>query len=267
MCYQVDHDYHIHSQLSACSADPEQTAQRILQYAKESGLSRICLTDHYWDKAVPGASNWYAPQDFDHISQAKPLPQAEGVEFLFGCETDMDKFLTLGIPAERWDDFDFVIIPTTHLHMTGFTLPVEYKESNEMRARLWVERLEALLSRDLPFHKIGIAHLACSLLDGRSRENYLKTLSLIPTEDMERVFTKATQVGCGIELNQYDTECSEEEADTVLRMFRVAKACGCKFYMGSDAHHPESLDKAKKSFEHAVERLGLEESDKFHIGK
>ena len=267
MRYTIDHDYHIHSQLSSCSADPEQTAERILQYAKENGLKRICLTDHYWDKTVPGASDWYAPQDFDHIKQVGNLPQAEGIEFLFGCETDMDKYLTLGLPRERWDDFDFVIIPTTHMHMTGFTIPEEFKNSHEKRAQLWVTRLESLLSRDLPFHKLGIAHLACSLIDNRSREDYLRVLELIPTEDMERVFTKAAQLGCGIELNQYDMNCSNEEADTVLRMFRVAKACGCKFYMGSDAHHPDSLDGAKANFERAVDLLGLEESDKFHILK
>ena len=39
MKFQIDHDYHIHSKLSSCSRDPEQTNERILQYAKENGLS------------------------------------------------------------------------------------------------------------------------------------------------------------------------------------------------------------------------------------
>ena len=110
MKFKIDHDYHIHSVISSCSRDPEQTAERILEYAKNAGLSRICITDHYWDRKVPGASKWYEPQDFDHISKILPLPQADGVEFLFGCETEMDKFFTVGMPRERFDDFDFVII-------------------------------------------------------------------------------------------------------------------------------------------------------------
>ena len=69
MKYIIDHDYHIHSHLSLCSKDPEQTNENILKYAKSRGLSSIVLTDHYWDSAVPGASNWYAQQNFDHISQ------------------------------------------------------------------------------------------------------------------------------------------------------------------------------------------------------
>ena len=52
MRYVVDHDFHIHSQLSICSNDPEQTKERILAYAKECQLKTICITDHYWDEAV-----------------------------------------------------------------------------------------------------------------------------------------------------------------------------------------------------------------------
>lgn len=57
----------------------------------------------------------------------------------------------------------------------------------------------------------------------------------------------------------------QKAPEIVSRMFRIAKAQGCKFYMGSDAHHPASLDSAKEAFEYAVDILGLEESDKFFI--
>ncbi len=266
MKFKIDHDYHIHSQISSCSRDPEQTAERILQYAKENGLSKICLTDHYWDSAVPGASNWYKPQNFEHISRALPLPQGDGIEFLFGCETDMDKLFTVGIPKERFEDFSFIIIPTTHLHMTGFAISQEDAESNERRAQLWVERLDALLNTELPFKKVGIAHLACALINKKSREDYLQVMSLLPTHELERLFSKAAELGCGIELNQYDMSFADDEADIVLRPFRIAKDCGCKFYLATDAHHPKEFEKSKEKFERAIELLGLCEEDKFHIG-
>ena len=266
MKFKFDHDYHIHSYLSTCSDDPEQSPARILKYALETGLSEICITDHYWDGAVPGASDWYKPQDFEHISRVKPLPEAEGVKFLFGCETDMDKLLTVGIPKERFSDFDFVIIPTTHLHMTDFTITKEDAESNEARARLWVRRLDALLGMPLPFEKIGIAHLACGLIDQRSRQDYLDTLSLIPDGDMNRLFKKAASVGAGIELNLSDMTFRDGEEDFVLRPFRIAKACGCKFYLGSDAHHPKSFERCRPIFERAIDMLDLSEDDRFYIG-
>ena len=266
MKYNVDHDYHIHSKLSSCSKDPEQTSERILQYAAENGFSEICVTDHYWDSAVVGASGWYRPQNFDHINKINPLPQAGEIKFLFGCETEMDKFMTLGIPSSRFSDFDFVVIPTTHLHMTGFTISDEDAKSNEKRAELWVKRLDAVINMDLPFHKVGIAHLACSLINHKSRKNYIETMSLIPDEEMKRLFTELAKVGCGIELNQDDMSFSNEEADIVLRPFRIAKDCGCKFYLGSDAHHPTAFEKSKEIFERAVMLLDLSEKDRFRIG-
>ena len=52
MRFQLDHDYHIHSQLSLCSNDPEQNTQNILHIAENLGLRQIVLADHYWDERV-----------------------------------------------------------------------------------------------------------------------------------------------------------------------------------------------------------------------
>ena len=262
MKFQIDHDLHIHSFLSSCSADPAQTPQAILEYAQRYGLKTVCITDHYWDEAVPGVSDWYRPQNFAHIAAARPLPQGENTRFLFGCETEMKKDMVIGIPTARFSDFDFIIIPTTHLHMIGFTIAEADKESDERRAALWVERLDRLLDMDLPFGKIGLAHPACPLINKRG---HLPVLDLIPTAEMERLFAKAAKKGIGIELNSGDLGFADADADRVLRLFRVAKACGCKFYLGSDAHHPDGFEKAIRRFERAVRLLDLTEDDKFHI--
>lgn len=264
MRYIVDHDLHIHSQISSCSRDPEQTPERILRYAEENGLTTVCLTDHFWDETVEGASKWYTPQDYAHISAAKPLPQSDKVRFLFGCETELNRFMTVGVSRERYELFDFIIIPTTHFHMKGYTLFEEEIANAQTRANAWVKRLDAVLDMDLPFHKVGIAHLTCGLI-APTREEYLEVLRLLPEEEMERLFKKAAELGVGIELNSGDMKFAEEEADIVLRPYRIAKSCGCKFYCGSDAHHPAGLDKAKAIFERAVDMLGLKEEDKIYL--
>lgn len=263
MSFLLDHDLHIHSQLSSCSRDPEQTPARLLQYAQENHLSTICITDHYWDAVTDGASGWYRPQDFAHISAAKPLPQAEGVRFLFGCETEMDRHMQIGMPRERFDDFDFVIIPTTHFHMTSFTIPAEYT-TPEQRAVFWLKKLNALLDMDLPFRKIGIAHLTCSLIFQESHELFLQTIDALPTAELEQVFRRAAEVGVGIELNAACLVFPPEEADTLLRPYRIAKEAGCKFYCGSDAHHPAELYPASH-YASAIAALGLTADDQFRI--
>lgn len=261
MRYVVDHDLHIHSNLSTCSRCPEQTTERIAQYAVEAGLKTVCITDHFWDETVPGASAWYEPQNFPHICRSKPLPQPQGVRFLFGCETELDKELTLGISRKRMDAMDFIIIPTTHFHMQ-FTLTDAQRQDAAGRVAAWLHRLDGVLNMDLPFHKIGLAHLTCSLIH-RDREEYLKILAALPEDVMQELFRKAAQLGVGIELNAGDIHASAGAEEIVMRPYRIAKECGCKFYCGSDSHSPSGFLKATEHFEHAVTLLGLTEEDKF----
>lgn len=265
MRFFVDHDYHIHSYLSSCAKDPAQTPERILQYAKEMNLSRICLTDHYWDDSIPGASRWYQPQNFDHIAEYRSLPQADGITFLFGCETDMDQNGVIGIPASRYDDFDFIIVPTTHLHMKNFTIPEEKLLDSAYRAAVWVTRFDALLASSLPFGKVGVAHITSGLINNTAPYAHHETLSRIPEEEIIRLFSKAAELGCGIELNYHDMK--EIDFEQIYRVYRIAKDCGCKFYLGSDSHEPADYPQSFSVWEHAIALLDLTEDDQFQISK
>jgi len=80
---------------------------------------------------------------------------------------------------------------------------------------------------------------------------------------MKTLFSRAAKLGVGIELNASSMRFKDDETDTVLKMYRIAKECGCKFYLGSDAHQPESFSKAKEIFEKVVALLELTEEDKF----
>lgn len=265
MKFKYDHDFHIHSFLSNCSGDPTQTPENILKYAKEFNLKQICLTDHFWDEDVLGASNWYDKHHkFIQISKSLPLPKDDEVKFYFGAETDLDKNCKLGITKKRFDAFDFVIIPTTHLHMKGFTITDEDYNNPKRIAKLWGERTNAVLDMDLPFYKIGLAHLACDLMCNPF-ERYLEVLDLIPTDDMYKVFKKASEKGVGIELNGGDLLEFEKSKDNLLRMFGIAKECKCKFYLGTDCHTQNRFVELSKNFELTIDLLGLEESDKFKI--
>ena len=50
-----------------------------------------------------------------------------------------------------------------------------------------------------------------------------------------------------------------------MRMFRVAKECGCKFYYGSDEHVYGSRNGEKQAMEKVVDLLNLTEDDKFIV--
>jgi histidinol phosphatase-like PHP family hydrolase len=257
--FRIDHDLHLHSQLSLCSNDPEQTADALLAYGVKEGLSDVCVTDHYWDENVPGASGWYAAQDYAHVAQILPLPQSEACCMHFGCEIDMDQFLTLGISEKRLDAFEFIIVPTSHLHMTGFTIAPE-DVSVERRAALYMQRNHALLDMDLPFYKMGLAHFTCSLMERNCEGSRDDILDAITDAEFAELFARVAKSGMGVELNM---NLHDPESERTMRPYRIAKAQSCKFYLGSDAHHPKALGEARARFEAVISALELSEDDKF----
>ena len=118
---KIEHDFHVHTHLSSCSSDPKATVENYLRLAKDRGLKLIGFANHFWDSNVPGASEWYKPQDFDHIMKIKDeIPQDTlGVKILIGCETEYCGYGKVGI-TKRSLQLDFVLIPISHLHMEGF---------------------------------------------------------------------------------------------------------------------------------------------------
>ena len=261
MAFPIDHDMHCHTLLSACSGDPQQNVQAILAHARQHGYTLQCITDHLWDSLVPGASSWYAPQDVAHVKQNKPLPQDDQVKMVFGCETEYCGGSKIGLHPSHYDDFDFIIIPPNHFHMVNFVRPDTY-DTAEKVAELFVERLEQLVELDLPWHKVGIAHMNCGLTFPEGSAT--RVFSLMDEQRCRSVLHRFAQLRAGLEIN---VSCfapgwrTEEAAH--LRLFRLAKQEGCKFYLGSDAHHPQSLEAVPERGAQICTLLGLEESDRF----
>ena len=97
-------------------------------------------------------------------------------------------------------------------------------------------------------------------------ERLVDILDLVPDETWGRLFTRAAKAGMGIELNlSMRSLKSDEERPRVFRPYRIARECGCTFYLGSDAHHPVELEGALARFTAIVDGLGLEEKDKFPL--
>ena len=71
--------------------------------------------------------------------------------------------------------------------------------------------------------------------------------------------------GLGIELNFSALSLTDESRDIMLRPYRIAKEEGCRFYLGSDAHHPAALGHAPENFAKIAELLALDDSHKFVI--
>ncbi len=254
------HDLHCHSILSSCCSDERMTPANIVKHAEEHNYSAVCLTDHMWDSDVPGVSGWYESQNIAHVKQSLPMPTSNKLRVLFGCETEYIGGDKLGLARNHFDEFQFVVIPATHMHMKGFVRP-KYIDDETKMAELVVTRLEQLITLDLPFRKIGIAHLTLKIMFEEG--DVTKIFMQMDEKRLMRVFDFLAKAGAGIELNAGCLAPYVENPEAWLRPYRFAKKAGCKFYSCSDAHAYEKLDIIEKVMPDIVRELSLTEDDRY----
>lgn len=263
MKYIINHDFHIHSTVSRCCKDEKQTPERILRYAEKNNFNKICLTNHFWDEKVKSEAEWIDEHGYRFLTSVLPLPEANGISFLFGAELDMDYNGILGISEETLAKLDFVTVATTHMHLAGNSVREKIK-SPEEAAAIWLEKIKNLLSMQLPFHKMGLAHMTTGHI---LKEKTPEVIRLLKNEDLYEIFSDSAEKGLGIELNTKTIFTSSEEQEILLRPYFIAKDCGCKFYLGSDSHKTEALEGAVDNFRRIIYLLDLKEEDKFPLAK
>jgi len=261
MRFRVDHDLHIHSLISPCSGhDPRQSPEAILAYGIANDYRLLCVPDHAEDEKVSCAGRRLWLAEGVTLKKARsilPLPQSPRCRFLFGLEVDMALDGQLVVSREELDRLDFVIFAPSHQHLTGYTVPEDYDPSPEAQKTRYMQRMDCLLSMDLPVGKTGLAHpttrLAC-------RQDPVAMFDLISDREYEALWTRVREKGMGVEINPEGH--TREAWEHILRPYRIAKAMGCKFYLGGDAHTPEGMWGRKRSLRRFVELLKLQEEDK-----
>ena len=261
MTYQIDHDLHIHSQISPCSRDANQTKEAIFAYGMTLGLKLLCVTDHFWDLDVDfkGYPGWTDVGN-ERWKSNLPLPQGDSCKFLFGAEVDMNAAEVVGMTSHTLEQMDFCIVSVGHLWLKGFTMPADAPHLDSLaKKELYKRRVLLLLQQNLDFTKIGIGHFT----HGFEKE----CLALFSDEEYEEIFSLIAQKGAGVELNFTLPKEDEPFAKEILRPYQIAKRMGCKFYLGGDAHHPSGFTNNKKKFETMIHALDLTEDDKWEFVK
>jgi histidinol phosphatase-like PHP family hydrolase len=253
----VDHDIHVHTFLSSCSSDPEALPERMLEVAAKCGLRTVGFANHLWDSAVPGASEWYRPQDMAHIGQIRDQIPAEtrGIRVLVGCETEYVGNGRVGISAAAAAQLDFVLVPHSHFHMEGFVRPAEVN-TPETVAELLRQRFAEAIELDVV---TGIAHpfLPCILPNATD-----EIIGHISDSAFAVLFGRAAELGVSIEITTGAfPSLSAGETDgwhdsTFLHMYRLALKAGCVFHFASDTHSLDRMAGAPR-LEPFAQQLGL----------
>ncbi|MBQ9112973.1 MAG: hypothetical protein IJY08_05255 [Clostridia bacterium] len=145
---KILHDIHTHNVLSNCCRDFNATVIAYMNREKELGIKTFGLSNHVWDRAVPGWSGWYRTQHIAHSEEAKYAfdKAPEGLKVLFGCETEYFACHDiLGMTVEGAKHYDYVLVPHAHMHMRNNVM-WDYPEIIELR-----EEIRARISETLPF--------------------------------------------------------------------------------------------------------------------
>jgi histidinol phosphatase-like PHP family hydrolase len=233
------YDLHIHTNLSACSTDPGQTLEAIVAFAAANHIPAVGIANHVWDREVPGSSDWYAPQDFEHIQKIRgQIPRdLRGVRLLIGAETEYAGGRIALTRAHR-DQLDYVLVPHSHIHMRGLVLPETCVTDREV-AEYLIDSFLSLVAQDF---STAVAHPFCPV--GRTPENTKAIFDCITDDEFARCFAAARAHGAAIEING---SCMAREWNNPAlmagheRLFAIARDCGVTFTLGSDAHAPGEL--------------------------
>lgn len=265
MKFIVDHDLHCHTHLSLCSGDPSMTPQAIADHGIKEGYKAVCITDHYWDESLPDVDTWYQQQNTQHVTSDYPFhADTENVRLMLGCETEFLEDGRVGISPDKYDLFSFIIIPPNHLHLRDITCP-SAERTVEGLSEVYTDRLDRISKLSLPWHKVGIAHLNW-LYEGELSRLVLEQMD---SDRLSEIFKRFAVNGAGIELNG---SCFSEEMqwpakkESHLKLLKIARDAGCKFYCGSDAHTVADLNdpqyELKRCLEPVITMLELTEKDK-----
>jgi histidinol phosphatase-like PHP family hydrolase len=261
----VDHDVHVHTKLSACCSDPTATPANAIARAADAGLKTLGFANHLWDRAVPGAGEWYAPQDLEHIlSIRKEIPaDTRGVRVLVGCETEYCGGGKVGISREAAAQLDYVLIPFSHTHMAGFVVPTGTTAAD--LPRLFTRRFREVVDLGLA---TGFAH---PFLPWTFRDQVDEIVSGISDGDLEDCFGRAAAARVSVEIHvgmfpgrsksgdspRFSSPRSSGLHDeTFLRVLGIARRMGCFFHFASDAHELADVGGVKK-LEPYVRQLGI----------
>ena len=224
----------------------------------------------------------------------------DGMKILVGAETEYcGMFDILGMGKEAAMQLDYLLIPHTHLHMRGFVMP-KFEEAEAVRENILEKlrkvegipdslakqmtdsipdkTLEAMVDGGIKNQRQRVANFMVesfrSLMNNETLKTYsdlipvsiahpfqpisfpnkVEILKLIPDNTYGELFEMAARRGIGLEIN-FETQNDED-----VRLFSIAKECGCKFTLGSDTHTYEAFDKIFDT-EFLCDRVGLTEDD------
>lgn len=262
---RVDHDFHIHTNLSLCAARTV-TAAHYIQKAAELGLKKIGFSNHMWDEAIqPPLNEFYRVQTIAYNRQLKEELRSldtQGVQIYFGAEAEFHPKYGIALTEEGAEQFDFIIVPNSHTHMT---MDKSLYQPYQKHVDFMVEAYRKILTAPVSRYILAMAHPFDAVCCPYDRQ---LLYPLISDDLFKELFAATAEKGIAVEIN---TSCfagiTPENCEQfgAMRMFRIARQMGCRFTFGSDSHSETGHDSYCAIAQTLIDCLELRESDMAEI--
>ena len=261
----VNHDLHVHTYLSSCCVDKEnQTPKKILALAEEIGLDAIGFLDHIWTNTQLEPSDWYRSQDEQQITRLRHdlMSVSSSVRVLIGCEADTVAPGKFSITQEFAESLDYVGLSCSHFHMNRFVQQPKDDSPRSLGKHLmtfFVSAARSGLATVIvhPFKPFGYL------------DQYDSAIAALSDTELFDAFSVTAELDIAIEITtsflppikeKDGSAASMWSIETPFRILSLAKAAGCKFCFGSDAHSLGAMKQLLK-LEVFIRHLNLSEKD------
>ncbi|MFP3897517.1 MAG: hypothetical protein ACLFV5_11870 [Anaerolineales bacterium] len=240
-------DTHVHTYYSPCGRKMDQdrqplaTPQQYLDRAEALDLQAIIFTDHFYEwPAAPAAPQFYKGSDLAIIRnlqlELQRLETPSECQIYVGCETETPSVDQVGISPQTATCLDFVLVPTTHYHLSGIPQPKTFKPEDVADHMLTM--LESVVRREWVD---AVAHPFAE------KESLIGNLQRI-YEAMDKgrlqdILGLAAENGVALEINGSSVTSSDlpHYGNMYKEIVKRAKALGVRFTFGSDAHDHRDL--------------------------
>ena len=264
---KVDIDTHLHTPLSKCCFDQQETIENVASLLAGRGYRLLAVTDHVWGHPTVAPNEWYARHPEQGTLEQADYIHTHASEFpltvLASCEADMKAPGIYGITDAMREKLDVIMLSTDHFQLRDFVeQPSEVTPDN--LAKLMMKFFRAAVKES------GAQIFSHPLFTSSYGEYYDRTMDCIGDAELLDALGEAAAKGIALEINAMLLYgCVSKDTfkwETLLRVFSLAKQAGCKFTFGSDAHKMEHFNYDYLSAKMADE-AGITEQDIFDFSK
>ena len=261
-------DLHLHTRLSFCA--PQTTAaDAYLPLCGEEGITVLGFSDHIYparyitERRIPeGRGAAYALRLKPELEALRTKTE---IRLLLGGESEMFYGQEPALTYEEAKDFDYVLLAASHI----LNMPREYEKYDlstpEKLRRMVLEQFYNACLLDFPV-PVGICHPLYPLCSPYEQE----VVDDITDSELADCLTLAAKRNRSIEIHaclfRKGTALDRDGlSPTYLRVLSAAKACGCRFHFGSDAHEPAAFAGTHRLLHLAAEKVGITPEDMWEL--